>query len=240
MSNYYDNTSLGGSNVQFPVTEWTRLLDPARADAILAELCERYWKPVYAYLRRKGYNNEEAKDLVQAFFTDKILGKQLVKKADRTIGKFRAYLRTAVSNYAIDVQRAKKPTLQLDEQMDKSSDRPGPKDEFDRAWAQELLQQVLADLETECQRNGKIAHWQVFHAWMLESDPQAAKVSMGQICRNCGIDDPNKAYNMIANIKRRFRVILRSHLRPLVDTDAEVDAEIGGFIKIFSRSGARK
>ncbi len=50
------------------------------ADA-LAELCEQYWFPLYAFVRRKGFNHSQAEDLTQSFFAE-LLGKDLLKHAE--------------------------------------------------------------------------------------------------------------------------------------------------------------
>ena len=125
------------------------------------------------------------------------------------------------------------------EDFEWSSDSGSPEAEFDVAWAQELLQAVLLELETECRSHDKVTHWKVFRAWLLEPDVADAKVDMSTICSRYGVDSPDKAYNMIANLKGRFRKILRRRLRRHVDSDAEVDDEINHFIGIVSRSSPR-
>ena len=61
--------TLPGSS-QFPTTRWTMVFaagDPHRKDArsALVALCENYWYPLYAYLRRRGYAADQAQDLTQ-------------------------------------------------------------------------------------------------------------------------------------------------------------------------------
>ena len=239
MPDRMDDTFTGGADAQFPQTQWTRILNPAKRQTLVAELGARYWKPVYAYLRRKGFSNDRAKDLVQGFFADKILGQEMIQKANRAKGKFRTFLLTAVTNYAIDLHRANRPTQPLCEDLEQDPHGNDPAVEFNRTWAEQLLQEVLEELKNECHRNGKESHWQVFETWFLEPDPTEGKHMMSEICARCGVATPEKAYNMISNIKGRFRSILRRRLRPLVDSDAQVDLEISDFIELFSRSPAR-
>ncbi len=78
MARQYDNTSIGGTDRHFPATEWTRLLDPKQCEALMAELYQKYWKPLYSFLRCRGFSNEQAKDLVQGFFTEQVIGQELV------------------------------------------------------------------------------------------------------------------------------------------------------------------
>lgn len=238
MAGRFENTSYGGENSQFQTTEWTKIVNSKIGKTILAELYTKYWRPVYLYLRRKGFSNDQAKDLIQGFFSEKVLGQQMLQKADRTRGKFRTFLLTSISNYAIDLNRKKKPMKELDEKIERSSEIDNPETEFHIAWAQELLQSVLKELEAECRNHDKIIHWEVFRAWHLE--PAAVgKTVMSTICEKYDIDDVNKAYNMISNIKGRFRKILRRHMRREVDSDAEINGEIIKFIELFSRSSTR-
>ncbi|UCE50009.1 MAG: sigma-70 family RNA polymerase sigma factor [Phycisphaerales bacterium] len=239
MTKRYEDTSYGGGNSRFQTTEWTKILDSGLGGSILAELYTKYWRPVYSYLRRKGFSNEEAKDLIQGFFSEKVLGQQLLLRADRTKGRFRTFLLTAVKNYAIDLHRKQKPMQEFDEGLDESGDITSPEAEFDLIWAQELLKEVLQKLEAECRRREKDTHWEVFRAWLLDPKISDAKIDMSDLCAELGIDDASKAYNMIANLKGRFRKILRDCLRRHVGSDAAVDDEINHFIEIFSRGTAR-
>lgn len=239
MAERYEDTSYGGTNSQFQTTEWTKVLNSALGESILAELYTKYWRPVYKYLRRKGFGNEEAKDLIQGFFSEKVLGQQLLQKADRTKGKFRTFLLTAIRNYTIDLHRRERPTQELDEDFEQPSTISSPESDFDIAWAEELLQKVLAELEAECRNHGKQVHWEIFRSWLLEPELTDTKQDMRAICAKYGIDNPDKAYNMIANIKRRFRKILRRYLGRHEGSDTEIGNEIQHFIHIFSKSPPR-
>jgi hypothetical protein len=73
---------MGGADQGFPPTHWTRILSGERQEALLAELYQAYWKPIYCYLRAMGFGTEHAKDLVQGFFSDKVVGQELVQRAD--------------------------------------------------------------------------------------------------------------------------------------------------------------
>lgn len=238
MAKPYDHTSLGGADRQFPQTKWTRMLDSRQREEVLAELYRGYWKPIYSYLRAMGFRNEQAKDLAQGFFTDKVLGQDLIDKADRTKGRFRNFLLRSVRNYAISVQRASQPHQSLDTDREDPSSAGKPEAEFNRVWADDLLQEVLKELELECQQRGKETHWLVFCDWLL--DPQIEqKKTMHEICHQYGIPEPAKAYHMIENVKRRFRALLRSRLGQVVASDTDAEAEICEFIDIFSGGAAR-
>jgi hypothetical protein len=238
MAKPYDPTSMGGSAREFPPTEWTKILTGRQCEAVLAELCRKYWKPVYSYLRSIGLGNEQAKDLTQGFFTDKVLGQDLIQKADREKGRFRSFLLRSVHNYAVSALRSNKTCASLEVAADIGTATDDPEAQFNRAWADELLQEVLNELEQECRSRDKLTHWQVFRAWLVE--PQiAASPAMSELCVKYGVSDPSTAYHMIENIKRRFRAILRARLSRLAGSEDEIEAEIREFIDIFSGGPAR-
>jgi RNA polymerase sigma-70 factor (ECF subfamily) len=84
-------------------TRWSLLLaaghqtSPQSSDA-LASLCETYWYPVYAFVRRQGYDADAAADLTQEFFT-RVLEKNYFRDADPARGRFRAFLCAAVRHF---------------------------------------------------------------------------------------------------------------------------------------------
>src|SRR5688572_10181335 len=87
----------------FATTHWSivRLAGDAatsESSAALDRLCRQYWQPLYYFVRRKGYSEADAKDLVQGFFA-RLLEKGLVGAADQERGRFRTFLLTALDNY---------------------------------------------------------------------------------------------------------------------------------------------
>ena len=88
----------------FATTHWSVVLtagdsDPDRARTALSQLCEGYWYPLYAFLRRRGSGAEEARDLTQGFFAD-LLERGDLGGADPERGRFRSFLLTALKNFA--------------------------------------------------------------------------------------------------------------------------------------------
>lgn len=230
----YDSTAIGGAEGQFPRTEWTRILDVRQRQAIISELCHKYWKPLYRYLRCRGYSSDTAQDLVQGFFTEKILSQELVRRADRARGRFRTLLLVAVKNYAINAQKAGKARAARGPENQAVGHERGPEVEFNRTWAQGVLREVLRDLKAECEFKQKVKHWQVFSAWLLEPEVDDSPRRMDDICVRYGVAAPAVAYNMISNLKGRFRAILRDHLRPMVESESQLDDEIRSLIASFS------
>ena len=101
---------MGGPREAFLTTHWT-LIQDIKSDkdkdrALMGLMLERYWKPIYCYLRRKGYDNESAKDLTQGFLHKVVLDRDLVHKADKIRGRFRTLLLTALNRYLVNVKES--------------------------------------------------------------------------------------------------------------------------------------
>jgi len=97
---------MGGIAKKFLTTHWSLLEDYKVSEgdenrALAGQLLKQYWKPVYAYLRRMGYDNEQAKDLTQEFFLEVVLNRHLIERADSTRGSFRSLLLHALHQFLI-------------------------------------------------------------------------------------------------------------------------------------------
>ncbi len=254
-----DYTEMGGVGQAFLTTHWSLIEgveagDDDRNHALIELLLQRYWKPVYCYLRRSGYQNEPAKDLVQGFFQEVVLGRDLIQKADQTKGRFRSFLLTALNQYLVNVrsaQAAKKRTppgrlvalgsTEMDD-LPHPVTTLTPEDAFTYAWVSELLEQVLADVQAGCEADGKSLHWQVFRARVLAPIMEAVKApSRESICRRYGIRDPDAISNMLVTVKRRLQAMLKQRLRDSVMSDEEAEAElreIRRFLPRLAQDGA--
>lgn len=231
-------TDLGGTGAVFLTTHWSLVEQAGSDEALVGSLLEKYWKPVYCYLRRQGYPNEDAKDLTQGFFHEIVLGHDLIEKADRSKGRFRSYLLMALDRYLINVRQeetAQKriPTDRLAalEAMD-VSELPAalaelnPEESFNYAWVSTLLEEVLEQLEGQCHSDGTSTHWYLFRDRVLLPILDGARPSsLSQLCAKYGVENTAKASNMIVTVKRRFRTILQKRVRNLVASDEQVREE---------------
>lgn len=254
MSIMRDRTSMGGTDGMFHTTCWTQIIDSkttneARESLIINDLLNKYWKPVYCYLRRKGYDNESAKDLTQGFFHEVVLGRKLIQRADKTKGKFRTFLLTALDRYTVDVYDKetagkRRPTgkiFQIDDFdiPDISEDilDLDPEQGFHYAWVSDLLDQVLSEVEQECLNSNKEVHWKVFCARLLDPIVNSSKpLSLSEICEKYNIENESRASNMIITVKRRLRKALERYLHRFAKSDPEIEQEIYELLKIFSRA----
>jgi RNA polymerase sigma-70 factor (ECF subfamily) len=239
-----DKTDMGGIQEAFLTTHWS-LVDNIGASSdsdkkrnLIGLLLKRYWKPVYCYLRRKGYDNDQAKDLTQGFFHEVVLGRQLIQKADRSRGRFRSYLLAALNNYILAVHAAETAQKRIPKgrliPLD-MTDPPDfcritrnytPEESFDYAWISELLEKVIDEVETACYEEGLTLHWRVFCERVLPPITEGTDpVSLVEICHKYDIESPRVASNMIITIKRRFQAILRENLRETVTSDDQIEDE---------------
>jgi len=227
-------------------------MDQVRRKLITDSLIGRYWKPVYCYLRRKGFTNELAKDMTQGFFCEIMLERDLFRRADRAKGRFRTFLLCALDHYVIDAHRrqsAQRRTPDRDlvslDAIDDMSDLPAdchqasPDQVFGYAWATSLLDEVLVIVESKCRSAGQTVHWQVFKDRVLcpiMGDSEAP--GMAALCQQYGIERESQASNMIVTVKRRFRAVLEDCLRMQVSSEAEVADEFNDLLEVLSNSCA--
>ncbi len=251
-----DRTQIGGTQEAFQTTHWTeildaRTLDEARKRDAVGTIVRQYWKPVYCYLRRKGCDNDRAKDLTQGFFHEIVLGRELISQADRKKGRFRTLLLTALDRYTTSAHRAETAKKRMPAEglipldaMDMSrTPQPAkgstPDQAFAYAWASTLLDKVLAEVKEGCRKAGQATHWEVFSLRILRPTMEDAdSPALAQVCAQYGISDETKASNMVITVKRRFRRVLRNHVRQFVASDVEIYEEICELMRILSAGGA--
>jgi DNA-directed RNA polymerase specialized sigma24 family protein len=85
------------------LTQWNLVLAAARrsapeAEQALAKLYDTYWKPIYAYVRRRGYSAPEAEDLTQSYFV-RLLEKNFLRDAKSERGKIETFLLASLKNF---------------------------------------------------------------------------------------------------------------------------------------------
>ena len=89
----------------FQPTRWTLVVhsrgEDTSAKVALSELCEAYYKPVIAFLKREGRSEDMARDLAHGFF-EKLLAGGALEKAEKSRGRFRSYLLGALKHYLAD------------------------------------------------------------------------------------------------------------------------------------------
>jgi RNA polymerase sigma-70 factor (ECF subfamily) len=234
---------MGGAGEAFLTTHWSLIEHVQQGEdrdrALIGLLLQRYWKPVYCYLRRRGCDNERAKDLTQAFFHEVVLDRDLIGRVDASKGRFRTLLLHALKQYIVDEHRketARKripvdKLVPLDviepEALPESMLELSSEQSFDYAWKAELLEQVLSEVENHYVRRQKETHWYVFRDRLLEptlDDCQAPPLA--ELCERYGIANEGQASNMLTTVKRCFQRMLRERVRQTVLSGEAAEEEL--------------
>ena len=254
---YRDSTEMGGSVQAFLTTHWTLIEEIKSGEdtdrALIGLLLERYWKPVYCYLRRKGYDNETAKDLTQGFLHEVVLNRGLVQKADQSRGRFRSLLLVALNRYVINIREAqtarsrippnKLVSLEVVEppELAHMMADSSPDDFYQYVWLSALLDQVLSSVEASCRRDGLDTHWQLFGERVVQPILQGSTMaSLSEIAHRHDIEGEKKASNMIITVKRRFASALKEYVRTTVASDAYVQEELAEIIRFLPPEAQRE
>ena len=247
-----DYTDMGGTGGAFLTTHWSLIEDvkqqPNHDYALIGLLLQRYWKPVYCYLRHKGYGNEEAKDLTQGFFHDIVLNLNLFGRADQSKGRFRSFLLFALNQYIMNEKRRETAQKNIPKHKLVSLDaieppvlpqtviESNPEDSYNYAWVSALLDQVLSNVKNACCKQGMETHWNIFSERVIQPMlNNTTPASLTDICRKYGIDSEKKASNMIITVKRRFQGALKQYIRSTVSSENYMADELEEILKFLPK-----
>ena len=223
---------------EFPTTRWTLVVaasDPKRKEfrSALASLCENYWYPLYAYLRRRGYPADQAQDLTQEFFIRVLEGRYL-DRADPEKGRFRAFLLTSLKFFVADEEdrnRAQKRgggallPLEFSSGEERYQREPAhdetPERIFVRRWALSVLDRVVEKLRDEFVRHGRAEHFERLKVFLLgRSDAPYAALAHE-------LNTSEGALKVaIHRLRKRYRELFRQEIADTVADPAEVESEL--------------
>lgn len=209
--------------------------DTTRAHDALAKLCQTYWYPLYAYVRRRGQSPEDAQDLTQEFFA-RLLAGNWVGDADRTKGRFRTFLLTALNRFLAnewDRARAQKRgggavSVPLDTEVAESrycadtKNALAPDRLYDRQWAMTLLDRALTRLEAEHQRLGKGAQFAVLSPALTA---ERGDVPYATIATQLSLGE-TAARMAVHRLRKRFREVFREEIAQTVADPDTIEQEI--------------
>jgi RNA polymerase sigma factor (sigma-70 family) len=228
------------SNARFATTHWTVVLaagspDSSRYREALETLCQTYWFPLYAYLRRTGSSTHEAEDYTQGFFA-RLLERQDISLADPARGKFRSYLLTALKHFIVDQKNrgqaqkrgGGKRLLSLDISRAESryalepTDLLSPERLFERSWALTILDRALTRLKAESDR----AHKQrLFEQLKVYLSGEADTVPYHSMAERLEMTD-TAVRVAVHRLRNRYRELLREEIAHTVASEDQVDEEL--------------
>ncbi|HXB75043.1 MAG TPA: sigma-70 family RNA polymerase sigma factor [Candidatus Acidoferrales bacterium] len=232
---------------QFPTTRWTLVVaagDPHRKEArsALVYLCENYWYPLYAYLRRRGYPAHRAQDLTQEFFIRVLEGRYL-DRADPEKGRFRSFILTSLKFFVADEEdrdRAQKrgggtvEPLEFPSGEQRYQREPGhdetPERIFERRWALTVLDRVVENLREEFVQHGRPEHFDRLKVFLLGQ----ADTPYAALAREMNTSE-GALKVAIHRLRKRYRELFRQEIADTVADPAEVESELRFLAAVLSR-----
>jgi len=224
---------------RFATTHWSVVLSASRPESAhyhqaLESLCKTYWFPLYAYLRRHGYDTHQAEDHTQAFLAG-LLEKHGLRLAEPKRGKFRSFLLAALKHFLAN-ERARAgaqkrggglKALSLDCENAEAQYALEPRDElspeklFERSWAMTVLDRAMTRLRAEASDAKKQDQFDCLKAYLTASENAAYR----QTAAKLGLTE-GAVRVAVHRLRRRYRELLRDEIAQTVESEDQIDEEI--------------
>jgi RNA polymerase sigma-70 factor (ECF subfamily) len=225
---------------QFPSTHWSVVLAAGDTQSLnsslaLEKLCRAYWYPLYAFVRRQGWNAHDSQDFTQAFFAH-LLEKKAIGKADLNKGRFRSFLLASLTNFLNNerdkAQRLKRgggvEILSLDFEQGEErywsepASQESPETIFDRQWAQAVVEQVAERLRAEFVLAGQGERFAALKDFVMGDSPE---VSYTEAAGLLGIS-VSAVTSAIHRMRGRFRELFQDEIAHTVEAPEKTEEEI--------------
>ncbi len=225
-------TSIGGSRRLIEPTVWTIILK-ARDEKQMGALIERYWKPCYFFIRRRGHDQEDAKDLAQGFFTD-IIERDALASVTKSKGRFRNFLLACLDHYLAneyDRRNAKKRSAKLvsldfdGAEIQLAETRVDtPERAYRRQWAVAIIERAMGALKKEMG-----PRFQALRGFIIAGQPGTIK----EVAEKLGLTESNVKV-IIHRARKRYKELLRHEVSRTVEDSREVDEELAEIFNALS------
>jgi RNA polymerase sigma factor (sigma-70 family) len=242
-----DVVGKSSSHQWFVTTHWSVVVaagrtDSTRAHAALEKLCQSYWYPLYAYVRRLGQKPHDAEDLVQAFFAQ-CFEKNYLQAADQGKGRFRSFLLIAFKRFLANEWDKAHTKKRGGGQQPISLDGLAPEERYaleppqldnpetlyERRWALTLLEQVLAGLEAEQQKAGNAQTFSALKGLLTGGGGS----SYAEIAGHLGITE-GAVKVAVHRLRKRYRQLLEEEIANTVSSPEEVQEERRYLLSVLS------
>lgn len=232
-----------GQPQRFCTTQWSVVLSSAgqnsNADEALGQLCRIYWRPIFAFICRRGHNVSDAQDLTQEFFM-RLLNGNLLSKADPSRGRFRSLLLRSLQNFLIDAHAKQSAQKRGGEKQfvswdDWITEAPShlslpaeaietwPAERlFDARWAATIAEQALRRLREECEARGR---GRVFDTLRRALATDRDDVRYSGLSAELRVPE-SMVKRLVHQLRQRYRTLLREEVSRTVTTEEELDDEI--------------
>ena len=226
---------------RFATTHWSVVRAAGKSSSTqqreaLEALCQSYWFPLYAFLRRRGYDSHQAEDLTQAFFGH-LLEKKDLETADPKYGKFRSFLLVRLKGFLSDERdraaalkrgggrRILSLSLQTAEgKYDlEPEDRLSPEVLFEKSCALTILERTMDRLEAEMAEKNKQEHFEHLKVYLtIEKDDlpyehAAERLNMAEGAIRVAVH----------RLRRQYRKLLWDEIAQTVGNEDQIDEEMG-------------
>ena len=231
----------------FVTTHWSVVLragrsDTTRARAALENLCQTYWYPLYAYVRRRGYSAADAEDLTQGFFA-RLLELESLADVRREKGKFRSFLLASMNHYLSDQRdhalarkRDARLTFSLDSKAAETRygrepvDALTPQRLFERQWAMTLLETVVQRLRREYEAGGR---GESFLQLRFAITGDKSEVPYLELAERLEVSE-EAVRVAVHRLRKRYRELLREEIANTVTTEEEIADELQSLRRILA------
>jgi len=241
-----ETTIEGDYSDKFRTTRWSVVLScrksherPDETQDALAELCRIYWRPICAYICRRGYSAADGQDLTQDFLLT-VLSGDLLQRVDPGRGRFRSILLKGLKDFLNDVARKRHSLkrggavkfVSWDEWLAESpSQLSGPMQEFrtwpdervfDLRWAVTVTEQALRRLAEECASRGRRRVFDVLGKYLAS---ERSDVCYAELAMTLGVSQPT-IKRLVHQLRQRYRTLLRDEVERTVQNPSDVEDEI--------------
>ena len=233
--------------VVFATTHWSLVLrakggDETAAAAALSSLCQVYWAPLYAFLRRSGHSSHDAEDLVQAFFA-KFLQDDFLGDVSQNRGRFRSFLLAALRNFVANHWRESNRIRRGGGQMKILLDVPeqeaicqqemalieNPERIFDRRWAQTVVQSAAKRLQDEYSKSGRGNIHHQLQGFLGREGSAEDYQTAGKKLKIA----PGAISVAVHRLRHRYRDCIRQEIADTVERPEEIDAEMRYLLELL-------
>ncbi|HYN06009.1 MAG TPA: hypothetical protein VES67_01340 [Vicinamibacterales bacterium] len=233
---------------RFATTRWTLVLatrhpgSPEAASAFAA-LCETYWFPVYAFIRRSGRSSDDARDLTQAFFT-RVLEKNYFRDAEQARGRFRTFLLASVRHFLANERDAEMALkrggrvahvpieVETEERRfhREPSDDLTPERLYERRWALAAIDAAMTRLAARYEGSARRRMFDELRPLLTGDEP----ASYATLSSRLGATE-GALRVAVHRLRRQFASSLREVIAETVDDQQAVDDELRYLMAIVSR-----
>ncbi len=231
----------------FPVTPWstvlrTRSAGDDGAQGAMNDLCRRYWFPIYAYLRGRGFQQADAQDITQGFFM-MVVSDELFQSADAERGRLRSFLLGALTRHLADHMRKERAVkrggraivipLECDDSEERYTmelvDHRDPESIYLKSWARELVNRAMEKLRAHYTRTGRAEVFEALHPVLVADDD---KTPYRDIAARLSIPEASIRVQVFRT-RQRFGKVLREEVALTVRTPEELQEELDWLVKIL-------